>query len=63
MIDGQEIQEPGLSGPGQDHKEKLCIGLEQLGQVFCEKLMRRKGIRAQMLPWKREGVDARVNPF
>ena len=41
-----------MSRPDSGHKEKLCIGLAQLG----EKLMRRKDVCPQILSWKRKGV-------
>ena len=58
MVDGQfqELQEPGLSRPGWNHKEKLCVRLMQLSQNVGEELMRWKCVRPQVLPWEREGI-------
>ena len=52
MVDGQlqEIWEPGF----EQKKEKLCVGLMQLGQDLGEKLMRTKGVCSQILPRKGE---------
>ena len=52
MVDGQ-IQKPRL---GQGHKEKLGIGLMQLGQDLGEELMKRKGVSPHVLSWQRKGV-------
>ena len=56
MVNGQfqEIWEPGVSGPSQSYKEKLCVGLT--GQNLGMELKRRKSLCPQILPWKREGV-------
>ena len=57
MVDGQiqEIWKPRVGQPSRSHKNKLGVGLTQLGQDLGEELMRSKGISSHILPRQTEG--------